>query len=244
MDLIVALILSALFSYFCSRFIRKAPWAFYAGALVIDALVISNVFAGSFAAASRALFPYFQQGVLGFALLVVVMFVGALPDGKIARTLRPVRGELSIIACILIAGHVVHYANPMLFRVLSGSLGATAATFWGTVLSLVLVALFVVLTVTSFRFVRNAMSPKAWKRVQLLAYPFFILTFLHIFIMLAPSALYAGGKALVNIVVYAAILVAYAVARLYRAYVARADAAAGAASDASAAGAAGVADVA
>lgn len=217
MSLIISLILSMVFAYGLRKPLRLHPWAFYVAALVVDALMISNAIAAVSPVVSRMLFPYLQQSVFAFGLLTVVMAVGALPEGNLKRALRPVRGELSIVASILIAGHVVHYANPMLTRVFFGNMPTTTAAFWGTVLSLVLVVLLVMLAVTSFRAVRNAMSPTAWKRVQVFAYPFYLLVFCHIFAMLLPSAMSGGAKAMVNVGLYAIILLAYVVGRLVRA---------------------------
>ncbi|MEC4175106.1 hypothetical protein VIN30_01410 [Adlercreutzia sp. R7] len=218
MNLIVACILAGGFSYFLRKPIRKHPGVFYLVALAVDALMMTNAIAGFSPVAARMLFPYLQQSLFAFGILSVVMMVGVLPEGSLKRSLRPIRGELSIIASILIAGHVVHYANPMLTRVFFGGMDATAGTFWGTVLSLVLIALLVVLTVTSFKVVRNAMASVTWKRVQMLAYVFYGLVFCHVFAMLLPSAMGGGAKAVVNVVLYVAILLVYVVGRLGRAY--------------------------
>ena len=47
----------------------------------------------------------------------------------------------------------------------------------------------------SFRFVKHRMSGAAWKNVQKLAYPFFLLTFVHLVIVLAPAAAHGGAAA-------------------------------------------------
>lgn len=221
MSLIVSMIVAAVLAYGLREPLRRAPVPFYLAALAVAALAATGALSAASPVTARAAFPYLQQGIFAFALLSVVMFTSVLPEGRLRRALRPIRGELSIIACILIAGHVAHYANPMLTRVLSGNFGATAGAFWGTVLSLALVALLVVLTITSFRAVRSAMRPAVWKRVQRLAYLFYGLVFCHIFAMLAPSAAAAGERALVSVVLYGAILAAYVIGRLYRAFAER-----------------------
>lgn len=218
MNLLVACILAGGFSYFLRKPIRRHPGVFYLVALAVDVLIMTDAIADLSPAAARMLFPYLQQSLFAFGILSVVMMVGVLPEGNLKRALRPIRGELSIIASILIAGHVVHYANPMLTRVFFEGMDATTGTFWGTVLSLVLIALLVVLTVTSFKIVRNAMSPATWKRVQMLAYVFYGLVFCHVFAMLLPSAMSGGNKAVVNVVLYAVVLLTYVVGRLGRAH--------------------------
>lgn len=218
MSLVISLFIAGALSYALRGPIRRMPLLFYGIALAVAVIMATNAIAAVSPIAARVLFPYLQQGVLAFAFLSVVMFVGVLPEGRIQRALRPIRGELSIIASIFIAGHVAHYANPMLTRVFSSGLGSTPGTFVGTLLSVLLVILLVVLTVTSFKVVRTAMRPSTWKRVQLLAYPFYLLIFCHVFAMLLPSAVASGTKAFVSVVLYALIAVIYVAARLYRAY--------------------------
>lgn len=48
--------------------------------------------------------------VLSLALFVVVMYIGVFAKGsKVHQWLKPVRSELSIIACILACGHMAVY---------------------------------------------------------------------------------------------------------------------------------------
>ncbi len=77
-------------------------------------------------------------------------------------------------------------------------------------------ALLLVLGVTSFNFVKKRMHARTWKRVQLLAYPFSLLTYVHLMFMLAPSALAGGASSMVGIAVYSAVFVAYLALRLWR----------------------------
>ena len=215
--MLIALALAAAFAYFLRRPLREHAWAFYGMACVIDVLMVADAIARVSPVIARVLFPYLEQSLFAFGLLTIVMLVGVLPEGNLKRSLRPIRGELSIVAALLIAGHVIHYANPMLTRMFFGGLGASGGTFWGTVLSMALIVLLVVLTVTSFKAIRSAMKPATWKRVQMLAYPFYLLVFCHVFAMLFPSAMSGGEKATVNVALYAIVLVVYAVARFARA---------------------------
>lgn len=70
------------------------------------------------------------------------------------------------------------------------------------VLAVVLLVLLVVLGVTSFAFVKRQMSTASWKKVQKLAYPFFGLVYVHLLLMLLPSALHGGLAAQASVVVY------------------------------------------
>ena len=68
-------------------------------------------------------------------------------------------------------------------------------------LALALFALLVVLGVTSFNVVKKRMKKETWKRVQLLAYPFWGLVYVHLLLMLVPSALRGGAPAQMAVVV-------------------------------------------
>ena len=86
------------------------------------------------------------------------------------------------------------------------------------VLAVVLLALLVVLGVTSFNFAKKRMRAETWKKVQRLAYPFFMLVYVHLLLMLAP-AVPAGRHCRPNVgfAVYSAVFLAYAALRLARA---------------------------
>ena len=72
------------------------------------------------------------------------------------------------------------------------------------------------LTVTSFNYVRRSMKATTWKKIQVLAYPFFILTYLHVVLILVTPNFSMGSKALISVIIYTVITVAYVVLRLLR----------------------------
>ena len=115
--------------------------------------------------------------------------------------LKPVRAELSIVAWLLSLGHVAVYGATYLPRIASGGAtnGNVAASF---AVAVVLLALLAVLGVTSFNLVKRRMRTETWKKVQKLAYPFFLLTYVHLLLMLAPSALHGGVAATTSVAVY------------------------------------------
>ena len=102
--------------------------------------------------------------------------------------------------------------------------GALVMRYFGDSISgaaLVLLVLLVVLGVTSFAFVKRQMSTASWKKVQKLAYPFFGLVYVHLLLMLLPSALHGGLAAQASVVVYSVVFVGYALCRVGRALVDR-----------------------
>lgn len=97
-------------------------------------------------------------------------------------------------------------------RALAGALGPTALVSF--VMALVLFALVAVLGVASLGFVKRHMSGRTWKRVQRLAYPFFVFVWLHLVFMLAPAA--TGGQAVLSVALYMALFASYVALRLFR----------------------------
>lgn len=158
-----------------------------------------------------------QKDMLSVAMFAVVMFIGVLPrQWRIAESLRAIRTELSIGACILTLGHVVLYLSEFLPRAFaSHSLKSNVAVSFAV--ALVLAALLIVLGVTSLRAVKRRMETRSWKRLQRLAYAFFGLVYLHLMLMLVPSALVSNLEAQVSIAAYTAVFGTYAVCRVARA---------------------------
>lgn len=196
--------------------IKKFPAVFYLLAVALDAL---------FVAGCLGLLPWFvwdglsllvRRCALAFSLFTVVMFMGVLPVGSKARSwLMPVRGELSIVACILALGHAAFYLVSYAPRLLAG--GAAGANMRASfVAAVLLLVLLLVLGVTSFNVVKNRMRSTTWKRVQRFAYLFFALAYVHLALSLAPSALQGGASAQASMVAYTAVFALYAVLRATR----------------------------
>ena len=144
------------------------------------------------------------------------MYIGVLPQGsRPCRWLKAVRAGLSIVAWILSLGHMAVYGATYLPRLLTG--GRTDANVVASfVVALVLLALLPrVLGVTSFNAVKRRMRTETWKNVQRLAYPFFLLVYAHLLLMLAPSACTAALPP-ASVAVCSAVFAAYIVLRLVR----------------------------
>lgn len=214
MDFPGVLVLSILATFVLRQPIKAAPWAFYG----LSILLVAALFAGSagfLGTAWKPLLLLLQRCMLPLALFTVVMYIGVFPkDSRVGRWLRPIRAELSIIACILALGHMCLYISPYLSRALAGSMGAPMAVSFA--ISLVLFALLLVLGVTSFEAVKRHMTGTLWKNVQRFAYLFFGLVYAHLLFMIAPAALHGGQQAMMSVAIYSVVFVGYAVARVAR----------------------------
>ena len=156
-----------------------------------------------------------QRCMVALSLLAVVMLIGALPKGsKLDTWLRPVRAELSIVACILCLGHMCMYLVPYASRAVVGTMGAPMLVSFAV--AVVLFVLVIVLGATSFGFVKQRMGGRAWKNVQRLAYPFFGLAWIHLMFMLVPAASKGGEQAVLSVVIYTVLFAAYLVLRVFR----------------------------
>ncbi len=203
-------------AYLLRKPLHKLPLLFYAIAVALGVVGLFGMSAGLPRAVWRLLFELQREALLPLALFSVVMFMGCFrKDSFVGRSLLPVRGELSIIAWILSLEHVVVYLKAYLPRVLGASAVPTSV-LGGFAIAVVLLALLLVLGVTSFKLVRRAMPSKVWKAVQRLSYPFFALVFVHVLLMLAPSAINGGVAAQVSLVVYVALFGLYLALRAGR----------------------------
>lgn len=218
MTIVLVLVGAVVFAFACKRAIKACPLAFYALAVVLDVLFVVGSFVGLPALLYDALFLLLHKCTLATALFAVVMYIGVFArDSRVAMYLRPIRAELSIMAWLLSLGHMAIYLSSYAANLSSGLPQMNVAV--SLAVSLVLFALLVVLGVTSFNLVKKHMKKETWKRVQLLAYPFWGLVYVHLLLMLLPSALRGGAPAQVGVAVYSVVFLGYAVLRIRRAVV-------------------------
>lgn len=219
MDFLLVFICAVVAAFALRNPIKKAPVAFYVLAVAVSVLFIAAEFFPMPRAVWSALFLLVQKCMLALALFAVVMLIGVFSrDSRVGRWLRPIRAELSIIAWILSLGHMAVYLASYLPRLGGVNKGAVMISF---VVALVLFALLLVLGVTSFNVVKKRMKKDTWKRVQMLAYPFFGLVYLHLMLMLLPPALHGGVAAQVSVAVYSVLFATYALLRVRRAMIDR-----------------------
>lgn len=216
MKFLLVLAVTVLACFALRNAVKRVPWLFYALALALVGVFVASPYIDMPRELWNIVFFLMQKCALAVALFVVVMFVGVFPEGSRPwRWLKPIRAELSIVACILTLGHVYAYLESYLPRILAGS-ALNANVGISFVLGAVVFVLLVVLGTTSFSAVKRRMGAVAWKRVQMLAYPFFALVYAHLFVMLALAALRGGEAAAANLAVYTAVFAVYAVLRVRR----------------------------
>jgi DMSO/TMAO reductase YedYZ heme-binding membrane subunit len=137
---------------------------------------------------------YIHAGTLGFPLLIIIMYVGALnAKNPVVKKLLSIRKELSILSGFPILTHSLirvtnNFPNSLKFFTdnegymanarVTNALGAGITNF-SFVLGVLMLALFLLLWVTSFDFVRKRMSGVKWKKLQRWSYVLYAMLFIH-----------------------------------------------------------------
>lgn len=113
MELIISLVVTFLLVLLLRKPIKNYPVVFYVLLVAVDILFLSGVLFGVSREIATIGYPYVVRCLVGISLFVIVMYIGALGDGnRIRRMLMPIRGELSVMACILTFGHVISACVP------------------------------------------------------------------------------------------------------------------------------------
>lgn len=217
---LLALLLAVLFSFVCRKALKKHAVLFYIAAAAVSVAVAVWDFHGVPAPMQNYVIGLFSRGAFATGLWCVVMWIGALPNGSaMMKALMPVRGELSIFAAILTLGHNFGFGKTYFVRMFTnpGSMKPTQLT--AGILSLVMLAIMIPLTILSIPSVRKKMTAKRWKKIQRTAYLFYALIYLHVMILFLPFA--QNGKVLyqVSVIVYSLVFLGYAACRIRKAII-------------------------
>jgi DMSO/TMAO reductase YedYZ heme-binding membrane subunit len=216
MGLILTLAITSLTAYALRKPLQQYPLLFYGIALLVVAGGLYLVFVPHPNALLRSCSSFIQRGQIAVALFAVVMYVGVLADtSPLRRALMPVRAELSILASIFVCGHFIPYLKNYL-GMIANLMTLKANVLASLGLALILLIILAFLTITSFSVVKRVMTAERWKRVQLLAYPFFGLIYFHLLGYFLAPALQGVFQALLTLVVYTALFAAYFILRLRR----------------------------
>jgi DMSO/TMAO reductase YedYZ heme-binding membrane subunit/uncharacterized protein with FMN-binding domain len=162
--------------------------------------------------------PVLARGGLAGALFVIVMVTGALPNGSYPmRRLMPIRGHLSIIACILTIGHNISYGKIYFVRLFTGASNMPLWQMAAAVCSLAMILIMLPLFITSFPVVRKRMAAKKWKRLQRLAYVFYGLMYCHVVLLNCSRAMGKNISAMFTVWVYTMVFGGYLACRMIKA---------------------------
>jgi DMSO/TMAO reductase YedYZ heme-binding membrane subunit len=213
---VFTLIGAVLFTFVFRNLIKRYPFVFYGLAILLDVVFFARSAFPLPPLIDRSLLALMQRCLLAEAFFVIVMYVGIFSEkSRIRSYLAPIRAELSIIACYLALGHVVAYLTSFGAHVLISGTAYSMNLIVSFGISLILLVLLILLGVTSFTILKKRLKAKTWKRIQLLAYPFFILTYIHMLLFLLPAALGGGLAARTSVICYSVVFIFYAIARTW-----------------------------
>lgn len=222
MILLISMALAELFLLLCAKPLKRYPGVFYGAAALASAAVTALYWAAPEGLPPAALnqFPLLL-GALGTACFIEVMAVGAMPSGhpKVKQVV-PIRGELSIFACLLTLGQNLSYGKNYLTPgfLCSGPISAVKIAAW---VSVVMIILMLVLTVTSIKAVRRRFPPKRWKALQRWAYLFYGLIYVHVLLMNVPGLLRGRKGCGLTVAAYSVVFLSYALCRVRKALLVR-----------------------
>ena len=215
MLLIIALVIASLFIYFLKDKLKQYPNIFYIGAAVVTIVIFSLRTVAMPLFVRQNIVGIFAKGTIGTAFFIIVMVTGALPRGsKLIGPLMRIRGELSIMAAILVLSHNLTYGMTYFKMLFSAPAALPAAQRCAAVISLILIVLMIGLTVISFPAVRKKMNSKKWKQIQRSAYVFYGLLYVHIMLINIPYARMGLHMYAVNVLVYSIVFAGYAAMRI------------------------------
>ncbi|MFR4765742.1 MAG: ferric reductase-like transmembrane domain-containing protein [Paraclostridium sordellii] len=210
MLLIISLILTTFLSIVYYKQIKKHSTMLYIIATLIAIFFIifmkSNLNEHIPKYISKFVIGVFSKGTISLALFTIVMYTGVLDNSfKFRQNLMAVRGELSIIACILTLGHNVLYGMYFFPTFFTNMQSLSISKIIATLLSLIMICLMIPLMITSFKSVRKKMSYKEWKKIQRSAYVFYGIMYIHIMLLYIPKF----NSKLFEIILYSIIFLAY-----------------------------------
>lgn len=216
--ILVSIILTLLFAFGCNTAIRKHAGHFYILAVLIVILEVLYYRTGLREAAPEWITQYivnpFKRGALPTAMFIVVMYLGALDAKKpMVSKLMGIRGQLSIIACILTLGHNIIYGQKHFVKLFTNPSEMKPQALIAAIISIIMIAVMLPLMVTSFTAVRKKMRFSTWKKLQRWAYLFFGLIYIHITVLFLPKF----SEKYLDIIAYTLIFGIYAVLRVTKA---------------------------
>ena len=219
MPILLSLVLALLLSWYGGSAIKKHAPVFYGGAALLALTTIAVTWSGADASfpgwMSNNVWPLLSHGAFASALFIIVMYMGALPNGtKAIKRLMPIRAELSIMASLLVLGHNIAYGRTYFVRLFTDTSKMSTAQMLAAICSLIMIAIMLPLMITSFKAVRKKMKPKSWKKLQRSAYVFYGLIYVHTMLLYVPMVQAGRSAYIVNVIVYSLIFISYAGMRI------------------------------
>lgn len=223
MNLIIALIITVVFYLALAKPIKNHSEIFYVGTYALLAATVLYYDRGLSSSVPAWFDTYvmsiFTRGIFSTTTFMVVMFLGTVTKPTdISKKLFSIRAEMSIMGCIFALAHNIAFGLTHFKNLLFNPSVMPTPVFVASLISVVLIAMMIPLGITSFKSIRQKMSAKSWKKLQRMAYPFFILIYFHIMVLYSMM----WEEKLFDIAVYTIIFGAYVILRLRKYFVTKA----------------------
>lgn len=215
MLLIISLVLAVAFVFLCGKALKKHPNLFYIGAGIITAVLALIPFDGVPDFVNNYILALFRRGSLATAIFIIVMYTGALKNGSaLMKKLIVIRGELSIMASIMILCHNIFFGKTYFVRLFTSASTMPVTQLLAAIASLLMLVIMIPLAIMSFPKVRKKMKPKLWKKLQRFAYAFYALIYIHIFLLTYSSVQARRGDYALSLILYTIVFGVYLVMRV------------------------------
>ena len=215
MLLIISLVLAVAFVFLCGKALKKHPNLFYIGAGIITAVLALIPFDGVPDFVNNYILALFRRGSFATAIFIIVMYTGALKNGSaLMKKLIVIRGELSIMASIMILCHNIFFGKTYFVRLFTSASTMPVTQLLAAIASLLMLVIMIPLAIMSFPKIRKKMKPKLWKRLQRFAYAFYALIYIHIFLLTYSSAQARRGDYALSLILYTIVFGVYLVMRV------------------------------
>ncbi len=219
MLLIISFIYALLFIYLFKNHIKKKPYIFYlipfVVLVIIIYLLVTNAYESMPKLAWKMMVSPFKNGAFSFAIISIVMYIGALnKNNSWVKSVMKIRTELSIFGSIFVYLHIIGYGI-FYFPAIFGfhHMDMSIYQIVATVITLVNICILTPLFITSFESVRNKMSQVKWKKIQRLSYLFYTLVYFHVIAIFMNHF----DKHIFDIILYSIVFITYAILRIRKA---------------------------
>lgn len=223
MNLIISLVLGFVFYLALAKSIKKHAPLYYLGIYLILVCTVLYFDRGLMTQIPAWIDKYFisifTRGTFSTATFIIVMYLGTVTKpNEISKRLFSIRAEMSIMGCIFALSHNIAFGLTHFKNLIFNPSTMPKPIFLAAIISLILIAMMIPLGITSFKFVRKKMKAKSWKKLQRMAYPFFILIYVHLMVIYSMM----WRDKIFDIAVYSIVFIGYIILRLRKYFITKA----------------------
>lgn len=214
MKLIFCIVFASAFFALFEKQIRKNAAPLYLAAAAVSVLSVVLPVKNMPFIPKYLITQILQRGVLAGALYIIVMTASVLPNGKIKQVSMRMRAQMAVTASILTVTHNIAFGRKYFVMLFTDTLSLTFNELTAAVFSLIMIAMLIPLTITSFSAVRRKMNPQKWKKLQSLSYIFYAMLYMHIALIYMAAIIKGQTGHIFDLSVYTALYTAYFALRI------------------------------